>query len=98
MSVDYTNINNRVIKAWWSRKKHNRYHGAGDDKQAIAISMSTPWEADNDLDVQENLFPEYLEMVIQVKFSFYFVLSSLFTSFIIVDLRKLFGSNEGCHG
>ena len=31
------------------------------------MPMETPWEADHDLAAQENLFPEYLEMVIQVK-------------------------------
>ena len=36
--------------------------GKGGDKEQIAISMSTPWEADNDLAEQESLFPEYLEM------------------------------------
>ena len=35
---------------------------AGTDKEQIAITMTTPWEADNDLAEQENLFPEYLEM------------------------------------
>jgi hypothetical protein len=35
--------------------------GSG-DKEGFAITLTTPWEADNDLAVQENLFPEYLEM------------------------------------
>ena len=41
---------------------HNYIIQAGTDKEQIAISMTTPWEADNDLAEQENLFPEYLEM------------------------------------
>ena len=37
--------------------------------------MTTPWEADNDLAEQENLFPEYLEMGGYL----YFIIDWLFT-------------------
>ncbi|XP_063678304.1 anoctamin-7-like isoform X2 [Bolinopsis microptera] len=63
-----------MMKSWWSRRKSNQYQ-SGTDKEQISISMTTPWEADNDLAEQENLFPEYLEMVIQYGFATMFVVA-----------------------
>jgi len=64
-----------VLKSWWSRRKSNNYQQGSGDKEGFAITLTTPWEADNDLAVQENLFPEYLEMVIQYGFATMFVVA-----------------------
>jgi len=64
-----------AVMSWWSRRKYTRYQGGDGDKEAITIALSTPWESDNDLAVQENLFPEYLEMVIQYGFATMFVVA-----------------------